>query len=243
MIVSAGFALPRAIVRGGKKAVKRTNTPSLTKAPCSCFFSSKAGDGDSVHKKAAIYTRNGDTGNSALFNGERRSKDDLVFEALGNTDELNASLGVAKEYCISADNGLAPSLSIVQSRLLDLGSAIATPRMNTKSDARMEHTSFPEDHVLIVESWIDELDAQLPQLKNFILPSGGLCSSHLHVARAVCRRAERSVVPLVNDGEVESSVQQYLNRLSDYFFTAARFAASHDGESETTYRKEFDRKS
>ena len=176
-----------AILRNGKKSHKTyKHFKPYKKAPCSCCFSDMVGsDGDTAHKKASIYTRTGDTGNSALFNGERRSKDDLVFEALGNTDELNASLGVAKEYCISADNGLAPSLSIVQSRLLDLGSAIATPRTNTKSDARIERTSFPEEHVFIVESWIDELDAQLPQLKNFILPSGGLCSSHLHVARAI----------------------------------------------------------
>jgi cob(I)alamin adenosyltransferase len=194
-----------------------------------------------VKKKAAIYTRTGDKGTSALYNGERRVKNDLVFNALGNTDELNACIGVAKEYCLLSNNGLAPSLSAIQSRLLDVGSAIATPRMNTKSEARIERTSFPEEHIDQVENWIDDLDAQLPQLKTFILPSGGLSSSNLHVARAVCRRAERSVIPLVGDGEVETSVQRYLNRLSDFFFTAARFAAVHDGNEETVYRKEFDR--
>ena len=141
----------------------------------------------------------------------------MVFNALGHTDELNACIGVAKEYCISSNNGLAPSLSLIQSRLLDLGSAVATPRINTKSEARIERTSFPKEHVDTVEEWIDQLDVQLPQLKTFILPSGGLSSANLHVARAVCRRAERSVVPLVDAGEVEASVQKYLNRLSDFF--------------------------
>eukprot|EP00943_MAST-04B_sp_MAST-4B-sp1_P000135 g135.t1 len=203
------------------------------------FFSTS--NDNNVKKKAAIYTRTGDKGTSALYNGERRIKNDLVFHALGDTDELNACIGVAKEYCLLSNNGLAPSLSAIQSRLLDVGSAIATPRKNTKSEARIERTAFPEEHINQVESWIDDLDAQLPQLKTFILPSGGLSSSNLHVARAVCRRAERSVIPLIDDGEVETSVQRYLNRLSDFFFTAARFAAAHDGNEETVYRKEFDR--
>ena len=206
------------------------------------YFSNNASNSDNnMKKKAAIYTRTGDKGTSSLFSGERRSKDDLVFNALGHTDELNACIGVAKEYCVSSNNGLAPSLSLIQSRLLDLGSAVATPRINTKSEARIERTSFPKEHVDTVEEWIDQLDVQLPQLKTFILPSGGLSSANLHVARAVCRRAERSVVPLVDAGEVEASVQKYLNRLSDFFFTAARFAAAHDGQEETVYRKEFER--
>ena len=197
-----------------------------------CQFSSGTG------RKAPIYTKTGDKGTSALFNGERREKDDAVFDALGHTDELNAFVGVAKEHCKLSGNGLVPALSIIQSRMLDVGSAVATPRRNTNSSARIERTSFGANHVLAVEQWIDELDEQLPPLKNFILPSGGLASAHLHVARAVCRRAERSVIPLVSTGDVEPAVQIYLNRLSDFLFTAARFAAHKEGNEESIYQKQ-----
>ena len=195
---------------------------------------------DTTHetKKAAIYTRTGDKGTSSLFNGERREKHDRVFEALGNTDELNAAIGVAKEHCDLGENGLSFNLATIQSRMLDIGSAVATPRLNTPSEARINLTSFDESHVQLLESWIDDLDATLPPLTNFILPSGGMASAHLHVARAVCRRTERSVVPLVAEGEVEAAVQKYLNRLSDYLFTAARFACMKEGKEETVYQKE-----
>ena len=189
-------------------------------------------------KKAAIYTRTGDKGTSSLYNGERREKHDGVFEALGNTDELNAAIGVAKEHCDLVNNGLSSSLATVQSRMLDIGSAVATPRQNTPSEARIDLTSFDEIHVKVIEEWIDDLDATLPQLTNFILPSGGLASAQLHVARAVCRRTERSVVPLVMGGAVEPAVQKYLNRLSDYLFTPARVACMKEGNEETVYQKE-----
>ena len=195
------------------------------------------------HRTFKIYTKTGDEGESSLFNGQRRRKDDLVFAALGDSDELNAAIGLARAHCeASAVTGsstesdflrrrmeLVPQLSVVQSRLLDLGSAVATP-LTQSSEKRLARTSFDDggSSTALLEQWIDEMDAQLPPLRNFILPGGGLAAASLHVARSVCRRAERAVVPLVRDGECESAAAMYLNRLSDYLFVAARYAADGD---------------
>lgn len=227
--------LTRAIPRQLQKGARRGFCQEVIFRARFCFSTT---DSTKENKKASIYTRTGDKGTSSLFNGERREKHDRVFEALGNTDELNAAIGVAKEHCELGENGLSFNLATIQSRMLDIGSAVATPRLNTPSEARINLTSFEESHVQLLESWIDELDATLPPLTNFILPSGGMASAHLHVARAVCRRTERSVVPLVAEGEVEAAVQKYLNRLSDYLFTAARFACMKEGKGETVYQKQ-----
>ena len=193
------------------------------------------GSGESAPAKARIYTRTGDAGTSQLYSGQRRGKADAVFQALGDTDELNSHLGVALQHASAARGTLAPQLEQVQSRLLDVGSAIATP-ISQSSERKLQRVSFPEIEVEAVEAWIDELDDKLPPLMNFILPSGGALSAQLHLARTVCRRAERRVVALGPD-DVEVSVQRYLNRLSDYLFTAARFAAQEDGVPEVVYKK------
>ena len=192
-----------------------------------------------------IYTKTGDKGSSSLFNGERRRKDDQVFVALGDSDELNALLGVACAHCeVDGESGnarsaaLVPHLNVVQSRLLDMGSAIATP-LTQSSEKRLQRTAFDDSggDALQLEQWIDAFDAELPPLRNFILPGGGLPAASLHVARAVCRRAERSVVPLVLDGDCDVSAQIYLNRLSDYLFVAGRWAAKALGEEEFLWER------
>ncbi|TPX64367.1 cob(I)yrinic acid a,c-diamide adenosyltransferase [Spizellomyces sp. 'palustris'] len=189
-------------------------------------------------RRIKIYTRTGDKGTSALFTGERRAKDDQVFEALGTTDELSSLLGLAIDYSDEAGNGLNEKLQKVQCLLQDIGSNVATPRAKA-SEVRLARTQFDPDGSLVqeLESWIDELDESLPPLRNFILPSGGRSASTLHVARSVCRRAERRVVPIVQDGLADESTAKYLNRLSDFLFTAARYAAKHEGKQETIYRK------
>jgi len=184
-----------------------------------------------------IYTKTGDHGESSLFTGERRSKDDSVFHALGTADELNSFIGLAREHCVSCRNGLEDKLQTIQSLLLDIGANIATPRKSSDADARLQRTDFPKTHVAILEQWIDELDAQLPSLRNFILPSGGLAAAHLHISRSVCRRAERIVTPMVHNGDVSPAVGQYLNRLSDFLFVAARHSAKMEGKEETIYKK------
>jgi ATP:cob(I)alamin adenosyltransferase len=175
-----------------------------------------------------VYTRTGDKGSTSLFSGERRPKDDAVFAALGDVDELNAALGVAREHCLD-DVRLAcfaNSAKIVQHHLLDLGAAIATPRTSA-SERKIERTEFRGRELSInLEEDIDYMTETLEPLKTFILPGGGKAGAAFHVARTVCRRAERSVHPLVDSGETESDVLVYLNRLSDWLFTAAR-ACSH----------------
>ena len=183
-----------------------------------------------------IYTKTGDKGSSSLYSGARRDKDDAVFAALGDVDELNSVMGVAREYAAPLDPTLATQLEIIQSRLLDVGSAVATP-IPTSHDTKLKRVAFDAASLEVVEKWIDEWTAELPPLTQFILPSGGAASSFLHMARSVCRRAERSVVPLARDGSTDETVAVYLNRLSDYLFTAARIAAKKDGKSEVVYKK------
>ncbi|KAL4447398.1 hypothetical protein ABPG75_004617 [Micractinium tetrahymenae] len=183
-----------------------------------------------------IYTKTGDAGASSLYSGERRPKDDAVFAALGDVDEVNSILGLAREHARSLDPGLAAQLEGIQSRLLDVGSAVATP-LPSSSEHKLQRVAFSAAHTQQLEQWIDEMSSQLPPLTQFILPSGGLAAATLHVARSVCRRAERAVVPLVRCEATDAAVAVYLNRLSDYLFTAARYAALKAGEPETVWFK------
>jgi len=150
-------------------------------------------------------------------------------------------VGVATVFWVTdglarADASTPSQLLEIQSRLLDIGSAVATP-LTTSSDTMVKRAEFSYAHVERLEGWIDAHDAALPPLTNFVTPSGGKSSVFLHQARVVCRRAERSCVPLTRDGAVPSVVRVYLNRLSDYFFTAARRAAAFEGRAEEIYKK------
>jgi cob(I)alamin adenosyltransferase len=182
-----------------------------------------------------IYTKTGDKGTSALYTGERLSKDAQVFQTLGAIDELNAHLGLAREYMAKDSNGLQ-QLEEIQARLIDVGSHVATPR-DSEQDKKVAHTEFNAAHIKDLESWIDEMDTKLPPLKNFILPSGGLAASQLHVARTVCRRAERNLVPLFQEELIGEPTFVYVNRLSDYLFMLARTCALESGATETIYKK------
>lgn len=158
---------------------------------------------------------------------------------MGDVDELNSSLGVVREF-IADGTTLGTQLSTIQSALLDCGSAIATP-IEGSTEAQIERCRFDPQSAFVqeLESHIDEMDAQLPPLTNFILPSGGKAAAFLHMSRSIARRAERRVVRLEQARDEESlrSVLVYLNRLSDYLFVAARFAAAQEGRSEVTYKK------
>lgn len=144
--------------------------------------------------KPKVYTRTGDGGSSSLFNGQRRNKDTLVFAALGDTDELNSHLGVVRSHC-NAQKLAFPALEIfpgqfdvIQSLLIDVGAAIATP-LSSSNEAQLHRAAFDEDgkDVQCLEAWIDKMEEELPPLRMFVLPSGGIVSSSLHVARTTCR--------------------------------------------------------
>lgn len=169
-----------------------------------------------------IYTKTGDGGETALFGGGRVGKDDPRVEAYGEIDELNALLGVARAEGLGE---LDPLVRSLQEQLFALGSILATPA-GTKA-AKVLPPLKPE-WVTAMEVAIDGFDAELSPLTSFILPGGTRASAFLHLARTVCRRAERRVVPLVRDDKAEPSVVVYLNRLSDLLFTLAR-VANHRG--------------
>ncbi|XP_007953187.1 corrinoid adenosyltransferase [Orycteropus afer afer] len=183
-----------------------------------------------------IYTKTGDKGFSSTFTGERRPKDDQVFEAVGTTDELSSVIGFAMELITEKGHTFGEELQKIQCMLQDVGSALATPRSSAR-EAHLKQAAFTEAPILELEQWIDKYSSQLPPLTAFILPSGGKSSSVLHLCRAVCRRAERCVVPLVQMGETDANVAKFLNRLSDYLFTLARYAAMKEGNQEKIYKK------
>lgn len=191
----------------------------------------------STATKFKLYTKTGDGGSASLYNGERRAKEDASFTALGDVDELNSAIGVAREFCVEEMHGeLTQQLELIQSRLLDVGSAVATP-LDQSSESKLARARFDGAATPLLEEWIDRMDDDLPPLRNFILPSGGKAAAFLHLARSVCRRAERSVVPLVRGGSVDPDVGAFLNRLSDYLFQAARWAALKESKEETVYKK------
>ncbi|XP_063000387.1 corrinoid adenosyltransferase MMAB [Elgaria multicarinata webbii] len=183
-----------------------------------------------------IYTKTGDKGFSSTFTGERRSKDDQIFDALGTLDELSSAIGLSAEFGRECGHSFVEELHKVQCVLQDAGSNVATP-ISSAREAHLKRTSFSENPILELETWIDRYSDQLPPLTAFILPSGGKSSAVLHLSRAVCRRAERCVVPLVKTGEANANVAKYLNRLSDYLFVLARYAAKEEGKEEKIYIK------
>ena len=190
-----------------------------------------------------IYTKTGDKGTSALYTGDRLPKNSLVFDCLGAIDEINANIGLAREYCLQVeklDKRMHLQLEEIQARLIDLGSHIATPKTSQKMGAgkKVQHVVFPQENIDNLENWIDDMDSKLPPLTTFILPSGGLASSQLHVSRTVCRRAERNLVNLLDQDQIDDVAYKYINRLSDYLFMLARYCAKADGKTEVTYKKE-----
>nr|XP_054952080.1 corrinoid adenosyltransferase MMAB isoform X2 [Pan paniscus] len=144
--------------------------------------------------------------------------------------------GFALELVTEKGHTFAEELQKIQCTLQDVGSALATPRSSAR-EAHLKYTTFKAGPILELEQWIDKYTSQLPPLTAFILPSGGKISSALHFCRAVCRRAERRVVPLVQMGETDANVAKFLNRLSDYLFTLARYAAMKEGNQEKIYKK------
>jgi cob(I)alamin adenosyltransferase len=165
-----------------------------------------------------IYTRTGDTGTTRLATGEPVSKASARIAANGEVDELNACLGLVRQH--TADTAFDPIVGRVQNELFDLGADLSTPD-------RQSALRVTEHQVAALEADIDALNATLSPLTSFVLPGGGAASAYLHLARTVCRRAERACVALASEAEVSPEALKYLNRLSDLLFVAAR--AANDG--------------
>ena len=170
-----------------------------------------------------IYTRTGDDGTTGLGTGERRKKYDLRIAAYGTIDEANAAIGIARLSTVG-DTALDAALSRIQNDLFDVGADLCTPDQgNGPGGARLTVTA---KQVAWLETEIDRLNAELAPLRSFVLPGGGAAAAGLHLARTVCRRAERLIAELKDKaGEsVSADVLKYVNRLSDYLFVASRYA-------------------
>jgi len=179
-----------------------------------------------------IYTRTGDKGDTGLFGGGRVPKDHPRTSAYGDVDELNSVIGVAR--AIEPADLFDPLLESIQRDLFSIGGQLATPDPDKVTKA-LEKAELSVERVALFERTIDEADAELPSLRAFILPAGTAKSATLHLARTVCRRAERSVVALARDHEVPAIFLIYLNRLSDLLFTLARLANHRAGVEDRTW--------
>ena len=179
-----------------------------------------------------IYTRTGDSGDTGLFGGGRVGKNHPRVEAYGDVDEFNAAIGLARsiEPLPRIDEVLIP----IQRDLFAIGALLATPDRD-KMRQHLEKARVDDDRIAQLEHAIDEGDRELEPLKSFIVPGGSPKAAALHVARTVCRRAERRVVALGESEEIPGVVVMYLNRLSDLLFTLARVANRRAGTGEVTW--------
>lgn len=166
-----------------------------------------------------IYTKTGDKGETALIGGTRVPKSDLRIETYGTVDELNSYIGLVRDQMVNA--GRQHVLVEIQDRLFTMGSSLASDP--TKSTRQIP--DLVESDIALLEREMDAMDGELPELRTFVLPGGHPSVSHCHVARCVCRRAERLVIRLREASYVDSLIVKYLNRLSDYLFVLSRMMA------------------
>jgi len=183
-----------------------------------------------------IYTRTGDAGDTALFGGGRVSKDHPRVAAYGTVDELNAAVGIA--VAAVADAQVRERLGRVQHDLFAIGAVLATVPAQDDRPRPKGLPELPMGRIPEMEAWIDAADEELPALRAFILPGGTSGAAALHMARTMCRRAERGVVHLATLEPVEEGVVVYLNRLSDLLFTFARLENARAGTGDVEWRKE-----
>jgi len=176
------------------------------------------------NRLSKIYTRTGDKGETGLGDGSRVEKDDIRVEAFGTVDELNSALGTVLACNIPAPIGKL--LTDIQHDLFDLGGELCIPG----------HSVLTDRDSTRLENSLDRLNTELPMLKEFILPAGGMATSHCHLARTICRRAERRVYSLSKQQTLNPAAMMYLNRLSDLLFVIARVLARHENGQEVLWQ-------
>lgn len=170
-----------------------------------------------------IYTKTGDKGQTSLFGGTRVKKSNIRIDAYGTVDELNSYIGLLRDQII--DDQLIRDLIIIQNKLFTLGAMLATPQDKEKlknGKDRLKIDKIQEVEINFLESKMDEMNTSLPPMTHFILPGGHTTVSFCHIARCVCRRAERITVELADQEPIDQHILIYLNRLSDYLFVLAR---------------------
>ena len=176
------------------------------------------------NRLSKLATKTGDDGTTGIGGNQRLDKDSARIEAIGTVDELNACIGMTCSQGI--DSNIAEVLTEVQHRLFDLGGELAMPG----------YTLVEDKHVSQLDTWLDEFNSQLPPLKEFVLPKGDLATTSCHLARTICRRAERRIVTLSRNEAINQCTRIYLNRLSDLLFVFCRLLARVDSNSEEMWR-------
>ena len=185
-----------------------------------------------------IYTRTGDKGKTGLYGGRRDRNDDVRVEAYGTIDELNSAIGAVLSEVRSAKFEVRNELRKIQGDLFEIGAVLATPQRVRRKEKRV-HEEFGkhlQKRALEFERLIDKLTEKLPPLRNFILPGGSKEGATLHLARSICRRAERRIVTLSHKEDVHEGIVVYMNRLSDLLFTMARFVNKQKRIPETPWK-------
>jgi len=186
--------------------------------------------------RSKLYTRTGDSGQTALFGGKRVAKDHPRVAAYGAIDELNSVLGAAASFL--RQRKLVSEIETIQNELFNIGAELSSDRPVRRGKQQAGVFQLDPARVRWLEALIDEYDAKVPPLRTFILPSGATSGAMLHVARAVCRRAERELVTLSRTEKVNPDVLAYMNRLCDLLFALARYANKAARRRETSWRKD-----
>ena len=181
--------------------------------------------------KSNLYTRTGDTGTTSLVDGSRAAKDHPRVDAYGDIDELSSALGLVASAANCPDE-IKEEIRHIQNLMFSVGGYLATPVADGQQPTL---ASLPEETAKI-EGWIDSLDERTPKIRQFVLPGGSELSSRCHLARTICRRAERKIVALGRESFVDPEVARYVNRLSDYLFIAARYLNFISGVEEVVWR-------
>lgn len=176
------------------------------------------------NRLSKLATKTGDDGTTGIGGNTRLDKDSARIEAIGTVDELNSAIGMTASQPL--DEQIATVLNEIQHRLFDLGGELAMP----------DYTLIEEKHVLQLDEWLAEFNELLPPLKEFVLPKGGFATTSCHMARTICRRAERRIVTLSRSDDINANVRIYLNRLSDLLFVFCRLLARNDDQNEEMWR-------